>query len=106
MRGEPILPEWPRIINEEHAMPGTDERRGAGPPESHQRRDGTALVSDWIDLESLVREIAVRGDLAALIACACEAGIEYYPPTHADPGQPPHPGVHAAIGAFKQCMRF
>lgn len=52
------------------------------------------------ELDALVARAVFEGRLAELIALACEAGLEYFPPDHVDPGAPPQRGVRAAIRAF------
>jgi hypothetical protein len=80
-------------------MPGIDnECEGAAPLD--QKSSGSGQALSLPDLEDLVDTITFNGHLAALIAIACEKASLYQPPSHADPGHAPHPGVQAAIRAF------
>jgi hypothetical protein len=85
-------------------MPGIDDRR-EGSAELGQHSGPLDLGSTAEDLERLVDEITFNGKLAALIACACEKGSMYGPPSHADPGHAPIPGVQAAIQAYAAAKR-
>jgi hypothetical protein len=85
-------------------MPGINDRRGEETA-PHQESSWSGLAIAPSDFESLVNTITFNGNLAALLACVCEKALEYEPPSHADPGHAPHPGVQAAIRAFAASKR-
>jgi hypothetical protein len=81
-------------------VPDIDARQGST-PRSSEESDRVDRFADRAHLEQLIYSVLKNGHLGALIAQACEAGEDYFPPTYADPGYPIHPGVQAAIRAYK-----
>src|SRR3954453_7746746 len=86
-------------------MPGIDEGHETKAVGPRRRQHWSDIIDDQTDLELLVREVMRCGRLAELIACACDLGDLYFPPSHADPGRDPHPGVQAALRAFAAQMQ-
>jgi hypothetical protein len=80
-------------------MPGIDNlSEEAATREQPSGKPVEAGISS--DVERLIDDMTFEGNLASMIACACEKAMMYQPPSHADPGLAPHPGVQAAISAF------
>jgi hypothetical protein len=74
-------------------MPDIKDRLEPTAPESRQGSEGP-------DLDALIGKAVGNGKLSELIAKACDAATQYFPPSHTDPGRTPHPGVRAAVRAF------